>query len=72
MKKEQKAIVLNAIDSIKNENHRKALSLRYFESMEYKEIADAMGVSIHSVKVWLNRAKAELFDVLNKHSALEN
>ena len=63
--------ILAAIDSLKNERHRTALKLRVIDLMEYEEIAVAMGVPIGSIKGWLNRAKAEVLQVLNTRSETE-
>ncbi|MDQ6780854.1 MAG: hypothetical protein M3Z37_06850, partial [Candidatus Eremiobacteraeota bacterium] len=39
---------------------RAALVLRYFQHLEYQEIADAMHVSLGNVKTLIHRGKAAL------------
>ncbi|MBI3210879.1 MAG: sigma-70 family RNA polymerase sigma factor [Candidatus Solibacter usitatus] len=48
---------------------KETLILRDLEEMEYKEIADALGVPEGTVKSRLNRGRAELARLLRKHKA---
>jgi RNA polymerase sigma-70 factor (ECF subfamily) len=40
--------------------YRSVISLYYWQGLDYKETAQAMGAPINSVRVWLKRAKQEL------------
>ena len=43
-----------------SENLRRALTLREFEGLKYREIADVMGVSLNEVKVLIHRGRKQL------------
>ena len=47
-------------------NQREALVLRVFESMKYREIGEALGVPLNTVKTWLHRARATLAERLEE------
>ena len=56
---EEQRSVRAALQSIP-EKMRTALSLRYYNHMEYQEIAETMGVSLGNVKTLIHRGKASL------------
>jgi RNA polymerase sigma-70 factor (ECF subfamily) len=58
--------LLNALNKVKREDHRKVLTLFYLEEKSYKEISDEMNISNSSVKVLLHRAKIYLKDILDR------
>lgn len=43
-----------------NPKYRAAISLRYWQGLEYQAIAQVLGQPLGSVKGWINRAKREL------------
>jgi len=58
--------LLNALNKLKREDHKKVLTLYYLEEKSYKEISDEMNISNSSVKVLLHRAKISLRNILDK------
>lgn len=58
--------LINAMNLMKREEHKKVLTLFYLEEKSYKEISDEMGISNNSVKVFLHRAKSSLKVILDK------
>jgi RNA polymerase sigma-70 factor, ECF subfamily len=52
------------------EKMRAALVLRYFQHLDYQEIADAMRVSLGNVKTLIHRGKAALARELGSHGEL--
>jgi RNA polymerase sigma-70 factor (ECF subfamily) len=58
--------LLNALNKLKREEHKKVLTLYYLEEKSYKEISDEMNISNSSVKVLLHRAKIYLKDILDR------
>lgn len=58
--------LLNALNKLKREEHKKVLTLYYLEEKSYKEISDEMNILNNSVKVLLHRAKISLRDILDK------
>jgi RNA polymerase sigma factor (sigma-70 family) len=58
--------LLNALNKLKREEHKKVLTLYYLEEKSYKEISDEMNISNSSVKVLLHRAKNYLKDILDR------
>jgi len=42
------------------EHYRRAIELRHFQGLSYKEIGDALGVPLSDVKSWLFRARRRL------------
>jgi len=58
--------LLNALNKLKREEHKKVLTLYYLEEKSYKEISDEMNISNSSVKVLLHRAKISLRNILDK------
>jgi RNA polymerase sigma-70 factor (ECF subfamily) len=58
--------LLNALNKLKREEHKKVLTLYYLEEKSYKEISDEMNISNSSVKVLLHRAKIYLRNILDK------
>ena len=40
-------------------NYREVMTLRYLARLEYREIAERMGIPIGTVRTWLRRAKSE-------------
>ena len=47
------------LDSLKAV-HKQIIKLRYFDALKYDEIAQEIGIPLHTVKVRLSRAKAAL------------
>ena len=62
--------LLNALNKVKREDYRKALTLFYFEEKSYKEISDEMNISNSSLKVLLHRAKISLRVILDRQGFL--
>ena len=62
--------LLNALNKLKREDYRKALTLFYFEEKSYKEISDEMNISNSSLKVLLHRAKISLRVILDRQGFL--
>jgi RNA polymerase sigma-70 factor (ECF subfamily) len=58
--------LLNALNKVKREDYRKALTLFYLEEKSYKEISDEMNISNSSLKVLLHRAKISLRVILDR------
>lgn len=58
--------LLNALNKLKREDHKKVLTLYYLEEKSYKEISDEMNISNSSVKVLLHRAKISLRNILDR------
>ena len=48
------------------ETYREVLVMREFQSMSYREIAEAADIDIGTVKSRLSRARAELYDIIRK------
>jgi RNA polymerase sigma factor (sigma-70 family) len=61
--------VLNGLSKL-SKKQREVLYLRFFEELEYKEIAEIMKINIQSVKNTLQRAYNPLRHYLNKFSAI--
>jgi RNA polymerase sigma-70 factor (ECF subfamily) len=57
--KEERAMVRRAVEGL-SENLRRAVSLREFDGLKYREIADVMGVSLSEVKVLIHRGRKQL------------
>jgi RNA polymerase sigma-70 factor, ECF subfamily len=57
--REEHAIVLSALAEL-DEDHRAAVILRDVESLDYAEIAEALGVAVGTVKSRLHRARMAL------------
>ncbi|WP_448530044.1 RNA polymerase sigma factor [Raineya sp.] len=51
-------------------NYRKVLTLRYFEDMDYQQIADELDIPMGTVKAQLFRAKELLNELIRKHENL--
>jgi RNA polymerase sigma-70 factor (ECF subfamily) len=51
------------------ERTREVLSLRYYDNMEYQQIADAMGLSLGNVKTLIHRGKISLAKKLTEREA---
>lgn len=62
-RKEDVSAVRAAIDSLP-EQYREVIVMRELQDMSYKEIAEAAGIDIGTVKSRLSRARAELFEKL--------
>lgn len=58
-RKEQQAMVQQAI-SLLDEDHRVIIIMRDIQGLSYEEVADALGLSLGTVKSRLNRARAAL------------
>jgi len=66
IRKERVLELLNALNKLKREDHKKVLTLYYLEEKSYKEISDEMNISNSSVKVLLHRAKISLRNILDR------
>lgn len=64
-RREEIRIVRDAVHALP-EAYREVLVMREFQSMSYREIADAADIDIGTVKSRLSRARAELYDILRK------
>lgn len=51
-------------------NYRKVLTLRYFEDMDYQQIADELDIPMGTVKAQIFRAKELLNELIRKHENL--
>lgn len=69
-KKEEREIVRGAVASLP-ENLRRAILLREFEGLKYREIAETMGVSLNEVKVLIHRGRKQVAKRLSKTLLLE-
>ena len=59
-----------AIDEL-NPNHRAVITLRYVEDLSYREIAEALGISISAVESRLFRARERLAEIIVEPRAAE-
>lgn len=55
---EREERVRRLLDALRPQ-YREVLTLRYLARLEYREIAERMGVPIGTVRTWLRRAKSE-------------
>jgi len=62
---ELKTIVIEAMGQLKPK-YRKVLTMRCYEEMEYKDIAEIMGCSELSAKITFFRAKKALQKILKR------
>ena len=62
---EELAILHQALDEV-GYKERLILTLAYFDEKDYKEIADALDISVNSVGAYLFRAKNKLSKVMKK------
>jgi RNA polymerase sigma-70 factor (ECF subfamily) len=69
--KEERAMVRRAVEELPD-NLRSALSLREFEGLKYREIAEVMGVSLNEVKVLIFRGRKQLARRLGRMLTREN
>lgn len=60
VKQERAEMVINAINSIKNEKIREVIKLRYLEDLDYDKIVEITGLPIGSAKAYVNRGRAEI------------
>jgi len=70
LRKEERAMVRRAVEGLPD-NLRSALTLREFEGLKYREIAEVMGVSLNEVKVLIFRGRKQLAKRLEKILARE-
>jgi RNA polymerase sigma-70 factor (ECF subfamily) len=47
-------------------NYRRAIELRHFEGLSYRQMSEALGVPLSDVKSWLFRARRKLRDMLEE------
>ncbi len=59
LKSEEAGLVRRAVEELP-ENLRRAVVLREFEGLKYREIADVLGVSLNEVKVLIHRGRKQL------------
>ncbi len=69
--KEERAMVRQAVEEL-SDNLRSALTLREFEGLKYREIAEVMGVSLNDVKVLIFRGRKQLAKRLGRMLTREN
>lgn len=62
---EEKMDLYDALDHLSNQ-YREILTLKYFDDMKIKEIAEIMEMPEGSVKAYLSRAKKELREYLKE------
>ncbi|MHC4471641.1 MAG: RNA polymerase sigma factor [Planctomycetota bacterium] len=65
LKKEEREVVRAAVTELP-ENLRRAIVLREFEGLKYREIAEVMQVSLSEVKVLIHRGRKQLAKRLEK------
>ena len=65
MRRETAAAVRNALDTLAP-NQRMAIVLRYYEGLDYREIANAMGITPKAVERLLARGRKRLVAVLQE------
>ena len=65
LRKEERATVRRAVRALPD-NLRRAIELREFEGLKYREIAEVMGVSLNDVKVLIHRGRKQLAKRLSK------
>ena len=70
MVKEEREMVREAVLGL-SENLRTAVSLREFEGLKYREIAEVMEVSLSEVKVLIHRGRKQLAERLRRTFAKE-
>lgn len=56
--------LITAVEKIRNPSHRKIFKLRFFEDMQYKEIAEALDIPLGTVMSSLHKAKKALKEEL--------
>lgn len=71
VRKEERLAVRTAVKSLP-ENLRRAVTLREFEGLKYREIAEVMEVSLNDVKVLIHRGRKQLAKRLKTVLYLEN
>jgi RNA polymerase sigma-70 factor (ECF subfamily) len=71
IRKEERLAVRAAVKGLPD-NLRRALTLREFEGLKYREIAEVMQVSLNEVKVLIHRGRKQLAKRLKKVLCLEN
>jgi len=64
VKQERAEMVINAINSIKNENVREVIKLRYLEDLDYDKIVEMTGLPKGSIKAYVNRGRTEIQDFI--------
>lgn len=67
--KERMRLLHAALKQMKDE-YRQLIVLRDMQGMSYEEIAEALSLSLGTVKSRLNRARNELAKILHKHAEL--
>ncbi|PKQ70397.1 RNA polymerase sigma factor [Raineya orbicola] len=67
----QQIEVLRLLISKLPTNYRKVLTLRYFEDMDYQQIAEELDIPMGTVKAQLFRAKELLNELIRKHENLK-
>ncbi|MDW8296171.1 MAG: sigma-70 family RNA polymerase sigma factor [Raineya sp.] len=68
--KNQQIEVLRLLINKLPTNYRKVLTLRYFEDMDYQQIAEELNIPMGTVKAQLYRAKELLNELIRKHENL--
>ena len=71
VRKEERLAVRTAVKGLP-ENLRRAVTLREFEGLKYREIAEVMAVSLNEVKVLIHRGRKQLAKRLRTVLYLEN
>ncbi|MCS6794711.1 MAG: sigma-70 family RNA polymerase sigma factor [Raineya sp.] len=69
--KNQQIEVLRLLINKLPTNYRKVLTLRYFEDMDYQQIAEELNIPMGTVKAQLYRAKELLNELIRKHENLD-
>ena len=71
LKKEEAEIVRRTVAGLP-ENLRRAIELREFEGLKYREIAEVLGVTLNDVKVLIHRGRKQVARRLKRVLQLEN
>jgi RNA polymerase sigma-70 factor (ECF subfamily) len=66
VKQERAEMVINAINSIKNETVREVIKLRYLEDLDYDKIVEMTGLPKGSIKAYVNRGRAEIEEFITR------
>lgn len=68
VKQERAEMVINAINSIKNDKIREVIKLRYLEDFDYDKIVEMTGLPKGSVKMYVNRGRTEVEEFITRET----
>jgi len=66
VREETSLMVRKAVMAIRNDKHRDAVILFFFEEMSQKDIAEVLGATESAVSTWVYRGKKDIEDYLKK------